>query len=82
VEEAGAVHTIDHRSTIKLPASLRRLCGINYGPPLVLAAAIPEQVMVVHPTAVVAQLLSTYYTDLVQTGQTRAETNPADRHSP
>ena len=75
-------HTIDHRNTIKLPASLRRLCGINYGPPLVLAAAIPEQVMIVHPAAVVAQLLSTHYTELIQSHQTCAETNPADRHSP
>ena len=42
-------HTIDHRGAIKLPASLRRLCGIEHGPPLLLAATVPEQVMVVHP---------------------------------
>jgi hypothetical protein len=31
------LHTIDHRGAIKLPATLRRLCNITYGPPLVLA---------------------------------------------
>lgn len=59
-------HTIDHRGAIKLPATLRRLCGIEFGPPLVLAAAIPEQVMIIHPSSTVARLLSTHYTDLIQ----------------
>jgi hypothetical protein len=36
------LHAINHRGAIKLPATLRRLCNINYGPPLVLAAALPE----------------------------------------
>jgi hypothetical protein len=36
------LHIIDHRGAIKHPATLRRLCNINYGPPLVLAAAIPN----------------------------------------
>jgi hypothetical protein len=35
-------HTIDHRGAIKLPATLRRLCNITYGPPFVLAVAVPE----------------------------------------
>lgn len=37
------LHSIDDRGAIKLPATLRRLCNITYGPPLVLAGAIPEQ---------------------------------------
>jgi hypothetical protein len=48
------LHTIDHRGAIKLPTTLRRVCNITYGPPLVLAAAVPEQVMVVHAGIVVA----------------------------
>jgi len=60
-------HTVDTRGAIGLPAALRRLCGIEYGPPLVLAAAIPEQVMVIHPAATVAHLLATHYTDLLRT---------------
>lgn len=59
------LHAIDHRGAIKLPATLRRLCGIEYGPPVVLAAVVPEQVMVVHPSTTVAHLLATHYTHLI-----------------
>jgi hypothetical protein len=31
-------HVVDHRGAIKIPAALRRLCGIEYGPPVVLVA--------------------------------------------
>jgi len=75
-------HTIDHRGAIKLPAALRRLCRIEYGPPLVLAAAIPEQVIVAHPAAVVARLLTTHYTDLIKTDQNRSEPDPVHRGPP
>lgn len=60
-------HTIDHRGAIKLPASLRRLCGIDHGPPLVIAAAMSEQVMVVHPTATITHMLTAHYTHVIQT---------------
>jgi hypothetical protein len=63
------LHTIDHRGAIKLPATLRRLCNINYGPPLVLTAAVHEQVMVVHPGIVVAEMLASHYTDLIRSEQ-------------
>lgn len=75
-------HTIDQRGAIKLPAAFRRLCEIKYGPPLVLAAATPKQVMVVHPSAVVAHLLATHYTDLINTDQAHAEPDTAQRGSP
>jgi hypothetical protein len=75
-------HSIDHRGAIKLPAAFRRLCGIEYGPPLVLAAAIPEQVMVVHPAAVVAHLLATHYTSLIQSNQDHDASDPAHRGLP
>jgi hypothetical protein len=65
-------HTIDHRGAIKIPATLRRLCGIEYGPPLVLAAVVPEQMMVVHPSTTVAQLLACHYTDLIREDLARA----------
>jgi hypothetical protein len=71
-------HTIDHRGAIKLPAPIRRLCGIEYGPPLVLVAVVPEQVMVVHPSTTVAHLLTTHYTDLIRTDLARADHDPAD----
>lgn len=74
-------HAIDDRGAIKIPAALRRLCGIEYGPPVVLAAAIPDQVMVVHPSATVAHLLATHYTDLIHTNQAHTEPGPADGDS-
>jgi len=58
------------------------LCEIKYGPPLVLTAAIPEQVMVIHPAAVVAHLLATHYTDLIHTDQAHAKPDPAHKGSP
>jgi hypothetical protein len=69
-------HTIDDRGAIKLPASLRRLCNITYGPPLVLAAAVPEQVMAVHPGIVVADLLTSHYTHLIRSQQPAAALDP------
>jgi hypothetical protein len=60
-------HTIDHRGAIKLPASLRRLCGIDHGQPLVLAAAVSQQVMVVHTAATITHMLTTHYTHIIQT---------------
>lgn len=61
------LHVIDDRGAIKLPTALRRLCGLECGVPVVLAAVVPEQVMVVHPCATVAQLLADHYTDLLHT---------------
>jgi bifunctional DNA-binding transcriptional regulator/antitoxin component of YhaV-PrlF toxin-antitoxin module len=60
-------HTVDPRGGLALPASLRRLCWIEPGPPLILAAAIPAQVLVVHPAAAMATLLAAHYTDLIRT---------------
>jgi hypothetical protein len=60
-------HTVDPRGGLGLPASLRRLCGIEPGPSLTLAAAIPAQVLIVHPAATVATLLAAHYTDLIRT---------------
>lgn len=66
-------HVVDRRGGIGLPAALRRMCGISGGPPLVLAAAVPEQVMVVHSAATVARLLAAHYTDLIHAEHARTE---------
>jgi len=58
-------HIIDNRGTLALPAAARRMCGIESGPPVVLTAAVHEQVLVIHPAAVVARLLAAHYTDLL-----------------
>jgi hypothetical protein len=67
---------IDDRGAIKLPSTLRRLCNIVYGPPLVLAAAVPEQVVVVHPGIVVADMLAKHYTHLIHSEQPTAALDP------
>jgi hypothetical protein len=58
-------HVVDTRGAITLPAAARRMCGIEPGPPLVLAAAVREQVLVVHPATTLAQLLAAHYAGLV-----------------
>jgi hypothetical protein len=70
----GVGHVVDHRGAIKLPAPLRRLCGIGQGPPLVLAAAVPDQVMVVHPSATVARLLAAHYIATIHTNPPDTDT--------
>ena len=70
-------HTVDARGAISLPAALRHLCGIEPGPPLVLAAAVPEQVMAIHPADTVARLLAAHYTDLIRTNnRDHTDTSP------
>jgi bifunctional DNA-binding transcriptional regulator/antitoxin component of YhaV-PrlF toxin-antitoxin module len=58
-------HIIDGRGGLPLPAAARRMCGIEPGPPLILAATVAEQVLIIHPAATVARLLAAYYTDLL-----------------
>jgi hypothetical protein len=41
------------------------MCGIDPGPPLVLAAAVREHILVIHPAATVAHLLTAHYRDLI-----------------
>jgi hypothetical protein len=70
-------HTVDVRGAISLPAALRHLCGIEPWPPLVVAAAVPEQVMVIHPADTVARLLAAHYTDLIRTNhRDHTDTSP------
>lgn len=59
-------HVVDARGAFGLPASLRHLCGIEPGSPLVLAAVADAQVLVVHPGAIVADLLAAHYTTLLR----------------
>ncbi|CRK56867.1 hypothetical protein [Alloactinosynnema sp. L-07] len=70
-------HLVDPRGAIGLPAPLRRMSGIEFGPPLILTAAVPEQVMVVHPSATVARLLATHYTELISTNPAHTGYSPA-----
>jgi hypothetical protein len=58
-------HVLDHRGALHLPAATRHMCGINPGLPVVLAASVPEQTVVIHPEKVVTRLLATHYADLL-----------------
>ncbi|QXV57791.1 hypothetical protein CVV72_12830 [Amycolatopsis sp. TNS106] len=57
-------HVIDTRGALALPAAARHLCGIEPDRPLVLAASIHEQLLVVHPGTTVAHLLTEHYRDI------------------
>ncbi|RJQ84685.1 AbrB/MazE/SpoVT family DNA-binding domain-containing protein [Amycolatopsis panacis] len=59
--DPGGGHAVDRRGAITLPAAARRMCGIEPGPPLLLAAAVREQVLVVHPATLAAHLLAEHY---------------------
>ncbi|WIV53976.1 hypothetical protein [Amycolatopsis nalaikhensis] len=59
--DPGGWHAVDHRGAVTLPAAARRMCGIEPGPPLLLAAAVHEQILVVHPAALAAHLLAEHY---------------------
>jgi hypothetical protein len=61
----GGRHRIDNRGALLLPAAARRMCGITLGPPVVLAAAVGEQLLIVHSAATVAGLLAAHYTTLM-----------------
>jgi hypothetical protein len=38
------------------------MCGITPGPPVLLAAAVPHDVLIVHPAHLIAELLAHWYT--------------------
>ena len=63
----GGRHRIDNRGALPLPAAARRMSGITLGPPVVLAAAVGEQLLIVHSAATVAGLLAMHYTTLIGT---------------
>jgi hypothetical protein len=78
-------HVIDGRGGLPLPAAARRMCGIEPGPPLVLAAAVADQILVIHAATMVARLLAAHYTDLLnqlpESGNSSADPADAiDRH--
>jgi hypothetical protein len=56
------LHLVGDRGELALPASARRMCGITPGPPVLLASALPHDVLIVHPAHLIAQLLADWYT--------------------
>jgi hypothetical protein len=58
-------HILDHRGALHLPAAARRMCSISIGPPVLLTASVPDDVLTIYPTEVVAQLLSAHHANLL-----------------
>jgi hypothetical protein len=61
----GGRHRGDDRGALALPAAARRMCGITISRPVILLAAVHQQILVVHPAATVAGLLAARYTTLI-----------------
>jgi bifunctional DNA-binding transcriptional regulator/antitoxin component of YhaV-PrlF toxin-antitoxin module len=61
----GGRHRVDDRGALALPAAARRMCGITISRPVILLAAVHQQILVVHPAATVAGLLAARYTTLI-----------------
>ena len=60
----AGLHVVGDRGELGLPAAARRMCGITVGLPVLLVAALPRDVLVVHPAHLIAQLLADWYTTL------------------
>jgi bifunctional DNA-binding transcriptional regulator/antitoxin component of YhaV-PrlF toxin-antitoxin module len=61
----SGLHVVGDRGELALPAAARRMCGITPGPPVLLVAALPRDVLIVHPAHLIAQVLADWYTGRV-----------------
>lgn len=58
IASAGAgQHVVGSRGELPLPASVRQMCAILPGQPLLLAALVAHDLLVIHPAVTVARLL-------------------------
>lgn len=64
-------HQIGSRSELPLPAPARRMCGIKSGQPVLLAAFVTHDLLVVHPASTVIRLLADLHTRLAGAGHVR-----------
>lgn len=55
------LHVISAGEALTLPATARRLAGIDIDLPVALAAIIAQQILLIHPISTVAQLLSDHH---------------------
>jgi len=59
-------HVVGGRGELRLPHTTRQMCGIAAGQPVVLAASVPQNVLVVYPACVVARLLDEFHARLAR----------------
>jgi hypothetical protein len=57
-------HVVRGRGGLCLPASVRQMCGLLPGVPVLLAASPSQGILVVHPVDTVARLLTEHHTRL------------------
>lgn len=53
-------HAVGGRGELALPLATRQMCAITPGPPVILAASIPDEVLLIYPASTVAQLISEF----------------------
>ncbi|MFG3423754.1 hypothetical protein ACIBTZ_32675 [Micromonospora sp. NPDC049460] len=57
-------YQVGSRGALPLPASVRRMCGIGHGQPVLLAALVAHDLVVVHPIGAVARLLADLHVEV------------------
>ncbi len=57
-------HQVGSRGEVPLPAHARQMCGIEPGQPVLLAALVARNLLVVHPASTVTRLLADLHTEL------------------
>ncbi|NLU77820.1 AbrB/MazE/SpoVT family DNA-binding domain-containing protein [Micromonospora sp. HNM0581] len=58
-------HAVGSRGELPLPASVRQMCAILPGQPLLLAALVAHDLLVIHPASSVARLLADLHTQVI-----------------
>ncbi|MFI2714265.1 hypothetical protein ACH495_29515 [Micromonospora sp. NPDC018662] len=61
-------HQVGSRGDLPLPANARQLCRIEPGQPVLLAAIVTHELLVVHPVSTVVRLLADLHTHLPAAG--------------
>lgn len=64
-------YRVGSRGALPLPASGRRMCGIEPAEPVLLAALIAQGLLAVHPISTVVRLVADLHTQLAGAGHVR-----------
>ncbi|MGW5577156.1 hypothetical protein [Micromonospora chokoriensis] len=64
-------HQVGSRGDLPLPANARHMCRIDPGQPVLLAAIVAHDLLVVHPVNTVVRLLADLHTHLAGAGNER-----------
>ncbi|HEX5539979.1 MAG TPA: hypothetical protein VFX60_00175 [Micromonospora sp.] len=59
-------HVVGSRGELPLPASARQMCAIAPGQPLLLAALVAHDLLVIHPASTVTRLLTDLHAQVIR----------------